>query len=132
MAFVRSLLRSVAVLACAVLAAGCGAGLITGIASSDSGNRTGEVTPPLISPVTPVMPLVPAPNTARSVVVSNAPIAAAAQIRVLVRALGIGADDVEVDQLDPVASGQGGSTVITFVLETGPIVARVASTTASD
>jgi hypothetical protein len=129
---IRSMLRGVAVVVGAMLGASCGAGLITGIASSEGGNPTGEVTPPQISPVTPVMPLVPAPNSTRSVVVSNAPIAAAAQIRVLVRALGIGADDQEFDQLNPTATGQGESTVITFTLDTRGIVALLPDATKND
>src|SRR5262245_52370240 len=114
------------VLAAAVLAGGCGAGLITGIAASNRGGKTGEARPPDIT-LSPVVPLVPAPDTTRSVVVANVQIAATATLRVRIDALGTG-----VDQLNPVAAGQGGSTLITFTLETGPIVARVADPTAAD
>ncbi len=117
-----------AVLAIAALLplAACGAGLITGIASSKGGGGTAELRPPELS-VSPLLPLVPETNATRTVVVANAQIAAAARLRVRIEAAG-----VLVDQPGPTASGQGGSTLITFVLDTAPIVAAVADATAAD
>lgn len=114
------------VLAAALLAGGCGAGLIAGIAASNRGGNTGQAQPPDIT-LSPIVPLVPAPDTTRSIVVANVQITATAPLRVRIDALDTGAD-----QLNPVAAGQGGSTLITFTLETGPIVARVADPTAAD
>lgn len=104
---------------------GCGAGLIA-LGANQQADRPAEVPAPELS-LTPLMPLVPAPNTERSVVVANAQIATTAEIRVRIEAAGVG-----VDQQNPVASGQGGSTSITFTLATDPIVATIADPTAAD
>lgn len=120
------LLRCLAV-ACLVLATSCGAGLITGIASSQGGgNGAGEARVPELS-VSPIVPLVPVAGATRSVLVTNVQIATTAQLRVRIEALGLA-----VDQPNPVASGQGGSTLITFALDTGPLRAAVADPTAAD
>ncbi|MBL8756512.1 MAG: hypothetical protein JNK15_24675, partial [Planctomycetes bacterium] len=113
----RQFTSCVALLLCGLLATGCGAGLITGVAASDSGG--GASAPPTLG-LSAEMPLVPAPGTTRSVLIANAPIAAAAVL--LVRLEVEGAGD---DQLDPVASGQGGGTSITFTLNTTNIRAAV-------
>ncbi|MBL8747968.1 MAG: VCBS repeat-containing protein [Planctomycetes bacterium] len=105
---------------------GCGAGLIGGIASNSGGGGSGEVRVPELS-LDPLLPLVPASNTTRTVVVANAQIAAAAQLRVRIDAAGSG-----WDQLAPVASGQGGSTLIAFTLDTAPLVAAIGDPTAAD
>ncbi|MBL8731196.1 MAG: hypothetical protein JNN13_02370 [Planctomycetes bacterium] len=114
----------VAIAICAVLSS-CGAGLITGIAASD-GNRTPAARPPELS-VSALFPLVPAPNTTRTLVVTNAQIPAASPLAVRIVANG-----VTVDQPGPVASGQGGATLISFTLDTAAIVASVADATAAD
>lgn len=113
-----------AVVSCALLSS-CGAGLITGIAASD-GNRTPEARSPELS-VSALFPLVPAPNTTRTLVVTNAQIPAASPLAVLIVANG-----VTVAQPGPVASGQGGATLISFTLDTTAIVASVGDATAAD
>jgi hypothetical protein len=107
-------------------ATGCGAGLITGIVASDRGGGAAAAPPPELSVAT-LLPLVSAPNTVRSVVVANAQIATTARLRVRLLANGVG-----VDQLQPTATGQGGSTSISFVLATAPILATVADPTLAD
>ncbi|MCA8966440.1 MAG: VCBS repeat-containing protein, partial [Planctomycetes bacterium] len=97
------------------LPSSCGAGLVTGIAAGNGSSSTPESRPPELSLVA-ILPLVPAENTSRVVVVANAKIAPGARLRVRIEAAGEG-----VDQLQPTAAGQGGSTSITFVVETGPI-----------
>ncbi len=93
----------------------CGAGLISGVAAGSGSGTTAETSPPELSLV-PILPLVPAEGTSRVVVVANAQIAAGASLRVHIAAAGVG-----VDQLQPTAAGQGGSTSISFVVDTGPI-----------
>jgi hypothetical protein len=107
-----------------LLASSCGAGLITGIATS-GGNGAG--TPPPALGLSATLPLVPAPDSTRSVLVANAKIAATASLRVRIEIDGAGDD-----QLNAVASGQGGSTSITFTLVTTAIQARVGNLTAAD
>lgn len=92
----------------ACLLASCGAGLITGIASNN--DNGGSAPPPELS-LTPVIPLVPPANATRSVLIANAQVAASARLRVR-----IDVGEVGADQLNPVVSGQGGSTQITFGL----------------
>lgn len=99
--------------------AGCGAGLIGGVAARGGGGTTAAAAPPELSLV-PILPLVPADNTARVVVVANAKIAPTSQLRVRIEAAG-----VAVDQLQPAAAGQGGATSITYVVETAPIRAAL-------
>lgn len=118
----RNLLACTALLAFAA----CGAGLITGIASNSGGGTAGEVRTPELS-IGSLMPLAPAPNTTRTVVVANAQIATAAKLRVRIDAAGVGQD-----QGSPVAAGQGGSTAITFTLATDVIAAAVGDPTAAD
>ena len=110
-----------AALATLMVLPGCGAGLITGVTAGGGGGSTPESRPPELSLV-PILPLVPAENTARVVVVANAQIPPASRLRVRVDAAG-----VSVDQLEPTAAGQGGSTSIRYVVETGPIRAVVGS-----
>ncbi|HEU4420055.1 MAG TPA: hypothetical protein VFT55_14065, partial [Planctomycetota bacterium] len=101
---------------------GCGAGLITGVAVSNSDDPVARV--PELS-VSPWLPLVPPPGTTRAVVVANAQIAAG--LRVRLEGAGVGQD-----QLSPTASIQGGSTLIEFTLETGSIAAACGDPTADD
>ncbi len=111
---------------CALLLLGsCGAGILGIAASSNNGGSSSpEVRAPELSLVS-VVPLVPAPNTTRTVVVANAQIAATSRLRVRIEAAGVG-----VDQRDPTAVGQGGSTSIAFVLETAAILAAAGTATA--
>lgn len=109
----------------------CGAGLITGAAASGGGSSSGEARAPELS-LNPLIPLVPAANTTRTVVVTNALIAASARLRVRIELGAGGAGGVGADQRLPVASGQGGSTLITFTLDTEAIVAAVADPTVAD
>lgn len=122
---VRPLLRSLCCVPLLALAA-CGAGLITGVASSTRSNPSGEARTPELS-LDPVLPLVPAPSTTRTVVVANAQIAASARLRVRIDAAGVGRD-----QIAPSVSGQGGSTLIGFTLDTAAIAAAVGDPTAGD
>jgi len=123
---VSPLLRSLGCAALLLAFAACGAGLFTGVASSTRGSGSGEARAPELS-LDPVLPLVPAPNTTRTVVVANAQIAASARLRVRIDAAGAG-----VDQVAPTVSGQGGSTLIAFTLATQAIVAAVGDPTAGD
>jgi hypothetical protein len=104
----------------------CGAGLIGGVASSDRRSTAPEARAPELS-VTPILPLVPAPNTVQTVLVTNAQIAAAARLSVRIEAAG-----VVVAQRDPAATGQGGATLITFVVDTAAIQQVVGDPTAAD
>jgi hypothetical protein len=117
---------AVSVFAALLPLSACGAGLITGVASSQRGNGTAEVRPPELS-ISPLLPLVPEANSMRTVVVANAQIAAAAPLRVRIMAAG-----TAVDQLAPSASGQGGSTLINFQLDTAAVVAAVGDATLAD
>ncbi|MBL9077836.1 MAG: VCBS repeat-containing protein [Planctomycetes bacterium] len=119
--------RLVPLFVCAALAplGGCGAGLITGLASSDRGGAT-ETRPPEVS-VARLLPLQPEPGAVRTLVVANAQIAASAPLSVQLVANG-----VTVDQANPVVSGQGGSTQVTFTLDTAPIRAAVGDPTLQD
>ncbi|MCA8975806.1 MAG: VCBS repeat-containing protein [Planctomycetes bacterium] len=119
-------LQAAVVLAASTLLSGCGAGLITGIASNQNGGAKAEVRPPELS-LPPLLPLVPAANTTRSVIVTNAQIPASARLRVSIEALGR-----KAEQKSPVALGQGGSTSITFVVDTEDILEEVSDPTASD
>ena len=125
-------MRALRVLAQATLCAtvlpfaACGAGLITGIASSDRGGDAAEAPPPELS-IPPLLPLVPEAGAVRTVVVANAQIAASAQLRVRLLAAG-----VAVDQANLSAAGQGGSTLVTFTLDCAPIAAAVGDPTADD
>ena len=117
------MLRWPVVLGLVLAATGCGAGLIGGIAASERGG-SGEAPVPELS-LSPIVPLVPAPNTARSVVVANVQIAGNPRVRI--DALGVG-----VDQGAPTVSAQGNSTLITFTVVTDPIRAVVADPTAAE
>ncbi len=112
--------------ALSLLGASCGAGLIAGLASNQNGSPTAEVRPPELS-ISPVVPLVPVENSTRTVVVANSVIAAGSPLRVEIEAAGATAV-----QQDVTVSGQGGSTSITFTLDTGPIVTAVGDPTAAD
>lgn len=126
----RSLPSLLLALACCSLWQACGAGLIVAGAASNSGGSSSS-SPELSLP--PQMPLVPPENTIRSVTVANAQIATSS--RLVVRLI-LNPDDsanrVAVDQRNPVISAQGGSTVVTFTVETAPIVARFPDPTAQD
>ncbi|MCA8951958.1 MAG: VCBS repeat-containing protein, partial [Planctomycetes bacterium] len=118
--------RSVRALVAAALLLGlpaCGAGLITGVAASGGGS---ESRPPELL-LAPVLPLVPAANTTRTVVITNAQLSAAAQVRVRLQALG-----ETVDQLAPQISVQSGSTAITFGVATGLIAKAAVDPSAAD
>ncbi|MEO6595046.1 MAG: FG-GAP-like repeat-containing protein [Planctomycetota bacterium] len=105
---------------------GCGAGLISGVIANDRKGTAPEARIPELS-VNPILPLVPPAGTLRTVVVANAQIVAAARLRVQIEAVG-----VVVDQKDPSVTGQGGSTLITFTLDTTAIVAAVVDPAAAD
>ena len=120
------LLRSFA-LAAVLACGGCGAGLVTGVAASSGGGGGGSPSSAPSLSVEPVLPLVPQDSDERSVLVTNASVGAGATLRVQLAAAG-----VVVDQLDAVASGQGGATRVAFTLATAPIVAAVADPTAAD
>lgn len=113
-------------LAAPLLLAGCGAGLITGLASSRDSGTTAAARPPELT-IGAVLPLVPVENTTRTVVVANSVITAGARLRVEIEAAGL-----RVPQRNPTVSGQGGSTSITFTLDTAPITAPIADLTAAD
>ena len=110
--------------------AACGAGLVAGLSNSGSDPSNPQPAPTLSIPDARI-PLVPAQQTGttfRTVVVGNAQIQPSALLQVQVRALGI-----EVDQSSPViVSGQGGSTVVGFVLRTEPFVAAAGDPTIAD
>lgn len=105
---------------------GCGAGLITGLAANQGGGTTAAARRPELA-MSPVLPLVPAPNTVRPVVVSNAAVSGASRLQVVLEAAGS-----SVVQGSPTVSSQGGATTITFVLDTTAIVRAVADPTADD
>lgn len=110
--------------------AACGAGLVAGLSNSGSDPSNPPSAPTLSIPDARI-PLVPAEQTGttfRTVVVGNAQIQPSALLQVQVRALGI-----EVDQSSPViVSGQGGSTVVGFVLRTEPFAAAAGDPTLAD
>ncbi len=112
---------------------GCGAGLVSGAVASGNGNNAGSQPPSLSLPGQDV-PLVPVPTArARTVVVANAVLSATAALRVQLRVHATADLDSEVlaaaDQRSPtILSGQGGSTVIGFNLDTEPIVAALGAT----
>lgn len=98
---------------------GCGAGLITGIASTGGGGDSGGTAAPELSvPADLVLPLRPDAGTTHTVVVTNARLGASASLLVRLAAAG-----VEVDQPQPTAAVQGAGTAITFALDTAAIVA---------
>jgi hypothetical protein len=105
---------------------GCGAGLITGIASSNGGGTSATVRPPELT-ISPVLPLVPVENTTCTVVVANSVITTGARLRVQIEAAG-----VIVAQRRPTVSGQGGSTAVTFTMDTEAIVSAVVNPAAAD
>lgn len=122
----RLLLLAIACL----LAAACGAGLVSGAVAS-GGNGGGGGAPPSLSLPNQVIPLVPGPTALpRTVVVANARITPANALRVQLRIRQPGTPDAQpvflavADQASPVlVSGQGASTVVGFSLRTEPIVA---------
>jgi len=126
MGLVTFLLRTLLVAGVSMLLVGCGAGLITGLSASQNNGTSTESQPPELS-LSPILPLVPAANTIRSVVVTNAQIPASARLRVTIEAAG-----VLVDQPLAAVSGQGGSTAISFTLETAAIIAAVGDATVAD
>ena len=118
--------RLVLVLCSALLLGGCGAGLITGLASSQGGGTTAAVRPPELT-ISPVLPLVPTENTTRTVVAANSVISTGARLQVLIEARG-----VTVAQRSPTVSGQGGSTTVTFTMDTAAIVSVIADPSGAD
>ncbi|MBK8096389.1 MAG: VCBS repeat-containing protein [Planctomycetes bacterium] len=122
-------LPRLSVLLLALSASGCGAGLISGVIASDDGSPRPA---PEIN-LTTRMPLVPAAETSRTVVVANAQITDARQVRVL---LTLGEPDspgaVVAEQSAVVVTPGGASTTIRFAVETGPILARFPDPTAQD
>ncbi|MCB9879939.1 MAG: VCBS repeat-containing protein [Planctomycetes bacterium] len=104
----------------------CGAGLIGGITASSGGGGNSEPPAPGLSIAT-LLPLVPTPNTVRTVVLTNAQVPVQSQLEVRLEANG-----VTVAQQSPTASAQVGSTLVSFVVETGPILATIADPTAAD
>ena len=124
---VRSLLPVVLAASLLLSTGGCGAGLITGIASSDRGGGATSPAPELSVPPELLLPLVPAPGTQHTLVVTNARIGASSSLQVRIRAGG-----VEVEQPQPIAVAQGAGTSIGFTLATAPIVAAVGDPTAAD
>lgn len=107
------------------LLSGCGAGLITGLASSQGGGST-AVRPPELTTIFE-LPLVPTENTTRTVLVANSVIPAGARLRVQIEARG-----VTVAQRSPTVSVQGGSTSVTFTMDTAAIVSRIVDPSSAD
>lgn len=106
-------------LASCLVLGGCGAGLITGIASSGGGgNGNGAPAPELSVPADLTLPLRPDAGTTHTVVVTNARLGASTNLLVRLSAAGIA-----VDQPQPTAAVQGDGTAVTFTLATAPIVA---------
>ncbi|MBM4060446.1 MAG: VCBS repeat-containing protein [Planctomycetes bacterium] len=122
----RALVRSVAAAVLALLGAGCGAGLIAGVAGSQGGGGAAEVRPPELS-LSPVLPLMPVENSVRTVVVANLLVPTGSRLEVRLEAAG-----VAVAQPTVAVAGQGGSTSITFTLATAPIVAAAGDPKAAD
>jgi hypothetical protein len=113
-----SLSLALSLVSCFVLG-GCGAGLITGIASSSGGGAGGGAPAPELSvPADLTLPLRPDAGQTHTVVVTNARLGASANLLVRLAAAG-----VVVDQPQPTAAVQGDGTAITFTLATAPIVA---------
>ena len=104
---------------------GCGAGLVAGAASANSGGAAPNSGSPAIS-VPVVLPLAPAPGDRRTAVVANVDFGGAG---VVVQLLAAG---VVVDQTEATASAQGGATQVAFTLATAPIVAAIGDPTAAD
>ena len=119
-------LPSAGLLSLALLLPSCGAGLITGIATGSRGDSTPAARAPELN-LNPVLPLVPPPGATRTIVVANAQLAGVTRLRVRIDAAGTG-----VDQPSIAASGQGGSTTITFALDTTDIQAAVGDPTVAD
>ena len=108
---------AVSLASCFVLG-GCGAGLITGIASTGGGNGGAAPPPELSVPADLTLPLRPDAGKTHTVVVTNARLGASANLLVRLAAAG-----VVVDQPQPTAAVQGDGTAITFAVDTAPIVA---------
>lgn len=115
-----------------LLCGGCGAGLITGVIASDrSRTSPAPIQPPSLSLPEGRFPLVPPESAAtafRTVVVANAQLQGAASLSVEIRALGVRA----AQESPVIVSGQGGSTVVGFLLRTEQIVAAAGEPTARD
>jgi hypothetical protein len=105
--------------------AGCGAGLVVGAASANSGGNAAAGAAPALS-VPAVLPLAPAPGDRRTVVVANADFGGASVV------VQLRAGDVVVDQPEATASAQGGATQVAFTLATAAILAAVGDPTAAD
>ncbi|MFN7588385.1 MAG: FG-GAP repeat domain-containing protein [Planctomycetota bacterium] len=105
-------------LASSLVLGGCGAGLITGIASTGGGNGGATPPPELSVPADLTLPLRPDAGKTHTVVVTNARLGASANLLVRLAAAG-----VVVDQPQPTAAVQGDGTAITFAVDTAPIVA---------
>lgn len=127
MRLLRVLLR-LPFLVLSLSAAGCGAGLISGVVASDDGAARPV---PEIN-LTTQLPLVPAAETSRTVVVANAQITDASQVRVLLTLGEPDAPTAVAEQSAVVVTPGGASTTIRFTVETGPIRARFPDPTAQD
>jgi len=129
-AMVRAVPLSLASLAVALAlllcCTGCGAGLVAGIASSQSGGSSPPSRAPELS-LNPNLPLVPGSNFVHTVLVANVTLTTSARLSVLVEAAG-----QSVPQGAPTISGQGGSTAISFTVNTAPVLAQLSDPTAAD
>lgn len=106
--------------------AGCGAGLVAGVAGSQSGGSSAPPRAPELS-LNPNLPLVPGSGFVHTVLVANAALTTSARLSVLIEAAG-----QSVAQGAPAISGQGGSSAIAFSVETGAIRAVLGDPTAVD
>ncbi len=112
--------------ACLFGLAGCGAGLITGVASSSSGgSQSGGARAPELSLITPVLPLVPQAGRTARLLVSDADLSMDAAVQVDLVAEG-------VTMRQPIASvdAQNGATTITVELETAALLTQIDPTAA--
>lgn len=101
--------------ACLLVLNGCGAGLITGVAASDSGSNP-EARVSELNVLTSPLPLMPPAGRTAQVLVSNADLSGDAQLRVELRA------GVRVAEQPVLTLGvQNGATTITVLLNTAPL-----------
>ncbi len=126
----RSSLRFASALAlsavCAFGLAGCGAGLITGVASSSGGGGAAGARAPELSLLAPTLPLVPEDGRTASILVSGVDLASDPGVQVDLRAGG-----VTMRQPLTAVDVQNGATTVTFALDTSALLAQI-DPTASD
>ena len=117
--------RGLALAAVAVSGA-CGAGLITGAASSSGsgGSSSPEVA---VQGVQAVLPLMPTAGTVRDFTVTNVQLAGADELQVRLEALG-----VVQPQANPAAVRDGSSSVVSFAIRTDRIVQAIGDPTTAD